>query len=147
MDRRTDRLTDIASNDIRYFFHERKKTLKIYTNLWKSDSYQIRTLSPKSQFSHSSLDLKMVKRTHGEQFSLPTSDQKKTILDIGVQMVTMDWLRYRQTGGTGFRQFVQSVSCDIFVKLYNDYRNYGVIVLTEWHANFYKQQYPNDSTI
>ena len=50
---------------------------------------------------------------------LPTSDQKKTILDIGVQMVTMDLLRYRQTGGTGFRQCVQSVSCDIIVKLYN----------------------------
>ena len=97
--------------------------------------------------SDSSLDLKMVKRTHGEQFSPPTSDQKKIILDIGVQMVTMDWLRYRQTGGTGFRQFVQSVSCSIIVKLYNYYRRYGVTLLTEWHANFYKQQYPNNSNI
>ena len=95
----------------------------------------------------SSLDLKMVKRTHGEQFSLPTSDQKKTILDIGVQMVTMDLVRCRQTGGTGFRQFVRSVSCDIIVKLYNYYRSYGVTVLTEWHANLYKQQYPNGSNI
>ena len=98
--------------------------------------------------SDSILDLKTVKRTPGEQFSLPTSDQKKTILDIGVQMVTMDLLRYRQTtGGTDFRQFVQSVSCDIIVKLYNYYRNYGVTVLTEWHDNFYKQQYPNDCNI
>ena len=32
-DRRTDRRTDIASDYIRYFFLERKKTLKIYTNL------------------------------------------------------------------------------------------------------------------
>ena len=87
------------------------------------------------------------KRTPGEQFSLPTSDQKKTILDIGVQMVTMDLLRCRQTGGTGFRQFVQSVSCDIIVKLYIYYRNYGVTVLTEWHDNFYKQQYPNGCNI
>ena len=79
--------------------------------------------------------------------SLPTSDQKKTILDIGVQMVTMDLLRCRQTGGTGFRQFVQSVSCDIIVKLYFYYRNYGVTVLTEWHDNFYKQQYPNGCNI
>ena len=95
----------------------------------------------------SSLDLKTVKRTPGEQFSLPTSDQKKTILDIGVQMVTMDLVRCRQTGGTGFRQFVQSVSCDIIVKLYIYYRSYGVTVLTEWHDNFYKQQYPNDCNI
>ena len=36
--------------------------------------------------SDSSLDLKTVKRTPGEQFSLPVSDQKKTILDIGVQL-------------------------------------------------------------
>ena len=86
--------------------------------------------------SDSSLDLKMVKRTHEEQFSLPTSDQKKTILDIGVQMVTMDLLRYRQTGGTGFMQFVQSVSCDIIVKLCKYYCNYSVTVLTVWHANF-----------
>ena len=97
--------------------------------------------------SDSSLDLKTVKRTPEEQFSLPTSDQKKTILDIGVQMVTMDLVRCRQTGGPGFRQFVQSVSCDIIVKLYIYYRSYGVTVLTEWHDNFYKQQYPNDCNI
>ena len=97
--------------------------------------------------SDSSLDLKMVKPTHGEQFSLPTSDQKTTVLDIGAQMVMMDLLRYPQTGGTGFRQFVQLVSRDIIVKLYNYYRSYGVTVLTEWHANFYKQQYSNDSNI
>ena len=72
---------------------------------------------------------------------------EETILDIGVQMVTMDLLRCRQTGGTGFRQFFQSVSCHIIVKLYIYYRNYGVTVLTEWHDNFYKQQYPNDCNI
>ena len=44
-DGRTDRRTDIASDDIRCFFRREKKTLKIYTNLKKSDSHQIGTLS------------------------------------------------------------------------------------------------------
>ena len=51
----------------------------------------------------------------GEQLSLPTPDDKKTILDSGV---TRDMFPYRLTGGTGFRQFVQLVSCDIIILLY-----------------------------
>ena len=53
--------------------------------------------------SDSSLDLKMVKRTHGEQFSLPTSDQKKNHTghwcadgDDGLVAIPTDWWYWLQ---------------------------------------------------
>ena len=53
-----------------------------------------------------------------EQLSPPTLEDKKTIQESGVQMVTRDLVPYRITGGAGFRQFVQSVSCDIIILLW-----------------------------
>ena len=58
---------------------------------------------------HQCADLKKAQRAK-EKLSNPTADEKKAVLQSGVEMVSRDLLPYRLASGTGFRQFVQSVS-------------------------------------